>query len=153
MTLSSFDGVTAVVTGAAHGIGRALARQLASQGAGVVAVDVRRDDVEALVRELTDTGHRSLAVTCDVSCRSEVADLGRAVARWAPQGVQLLCNNAGVFTGFLRGCPGLQAGEESDSCGAGQGQPDRRQGDPASTPHGRDAAHNGQELSTVSPPG
>ncbi|MGI5508988.1 hypothetical protein [Streptomyces sp. CA-106131] len=56
------------------------------------------------------------------------------------------------FTGFLRGCPGLQAGEESDSCGAGQGQPDRRQGDPASTPHGRDAAHNGQELSTVSPP-
>jgi NAD(P)-dependent dehydrogenase (short-subunit alcohol dehydrogenase family) len=98
MTLSSFDGVTAVVTGAAHGIGRALARQLASQGAGVVAVDVRRDDVEALVRELTDTGHRSLAVTCDVSCRSEVADLGRAVARWAPEGVQLLCNNAGVFT-------------------------------------------------------
>ncbi|MGI5517284.1 hypothetical protein [Streptomyces sp. CA-106131] len=56
------------------------------------------------------------------------------------------------FTGFLRGCPGLQAGEESDSCGAGQGQPDRRQGDPAPTPHGRDAAHNGQELSTVSPP-
>jgi hypothetical protein len=57
-----------------------------------------------------------------------------------------------LFTGFLRGCPGLQAGEESDSCGAGQGQPDRRQGDPASTPHGRDAAHNGQELSTVSSP-
>ncbi|WP_432940985.1 hypothetical protein [Streptomyces sp. CA-106131] len=57
-----------------------------------------------------------------------------------------------VVTGFLRGCAGLQAGEESDSCGAGQGQPDRRQGDPASTPHGRDAAHNGQELSTVSPP-
>ncbi|MGW9032366.1 hypothetical protein ACWGQ5_52055 [Streptomyces sp. NPDC055722] len=27
----------------------------------------------------------------------------------------------GTFTGFLRGCPGLQAGEESDSCGAGQG--------------------------------
>jgi hypothetical protein len=26
-----------------------------------------------------------------------------------------------TFTGFLRGCPGLQAGEESDSCGAGQG--------------------------------
>ncbi|MFI6353800.1 cytochrome ubiquinol oxidase subunit I [Streptomyces sp. NPDC050743] len=56
-----------------------------------------------------------------------------------------------VFTGFLRGCPGLQTGEESDSCGAGQGQPDRRQGDPASTPHGGDAAHHDQELPTVSP--
>ncbi|MFI6359259.1 DUF4231 domain-containing protein [Streptomyces sp. NPDC050743] len=54
-----------------------------------------------------------------------------------------------AFTGFLRGCPGLRAGEESDSCEAGQGQPDRRQGDPASTPHGGDAAHDDRELSTV----
>ncbi|MGI5516358.1 DUF6817 domain-containing protein [Streptomyces sp. CA-106131] len=49
-----------------------------------------------------------------------------------------LTHNRGTFvdrfTGFLRGCPGLQAGEESDSCGAGQGQPDRRQGDPAVHP-------------------
>ncbi|MGW5466128.1 SDR family NAD(P)-dependent oxidoreductase [Streptomyces sp. NPDC003996] len=54
------------------------------------------------------------------------------------------------FTGFLRVCPGLRAGEESGSCGAGQGQPDRRQGDPASTPHGGDVAHSDRELSTVS---
>jgi hypothetical protein len=37
------------------------------------------------------------------------------------------------LTWFLRGCPGLEAGEESDPCGAGQEQPDRRQGDPAFT--------------------
>ncbi|MFI6359761.1 GAF domain-containing protein [Streptomyces sp. NPDC050743] len=30
-------------------------------------------------------------------------------------------DHARLFTGFLRGCPGRQAGEESDSCGAGQG--------------------------------
>jgi Aldo/keto reductase family len=35
----------------------------------------------------------------------------------------------GPFTGFLRGCPGLQAGEESDSCGAGQGTGFRPQGE------------------------
>ncbi|MGW5434163.1 alpha/beta fold hydrolase [Streptomyces sp. NPDC004059] len=55
-----------------------------------------------------------------------------------------------VFTVFLRGCPGLRAGEESDSCGAGQGWPDRRQGDPVSTPDGGDVAHDDRELSTVS---
>ncbi|MER6386563.1 hypothetical protein ABT274_43135, partial [Streptomyces sp. NPDC001127] len=38
------------------------------------------------------------------------------------------------FTRCLRGCPGLRAGEESDSCGAGQEQLDRRLGDPAATP-------------------
>jgi hypothetical protein len=54
------------------------------------------------------------------------------------------------FTGFLRGCPGLQAREESVSCGAGQGQPDRRQCDPVSTPHGGDVAYDDRELSTVS---
>ena len=58
-----------------------------------------------------------------------------------------------LFTGFLRGCPGLQAGEESDSCGAGRGWPDRRRGDPVSTPHGGDVAPDDRELSIVSPPG
>ncbi|GAA2268556.1 hypothetical protein GCM10010415_37860 [Streptomyces atrovirens] len=38
----------------------------------------------------------------------------------------------GLVTGFLRGCPGLRAGEESDPCGAGQEEPNRRQGDSAS---------------------
>ncbi|MER6406210.1 hypothetical protein ABT269_22380 [Streptomyces viridosporus] len=51
-------------------------------------------------------------------------------ARAADRALRLL-HDAG-FTGFLRGCPGLQAGGESDSCGAGQGKPDRRQGDSAS---------------------
>jgi hypothetical protein len=58
-----------------------------------------------------------------------------------------------LFTGFLRGCPGLQAGEESFSCGAGRGKGNRRQGDwPSTTGRGEQARFD-QELSTVSPPG
>lgn len=98
MSLSAFDGITAVVTGAAHGIGRALARRLAAEGAAVVAVDIRGDDVETVAADLTAGGARALAVRCDVSARAEMADLGRVVGEWSPDGVQLLCNNAGVFT-------------------------------------------------------
>jgi hypothetical protein len=49
-----------------------------------------------------------------------------AMAPWAVGRPSARCSLASAsrgagFTGFLRGCPGLQAGEESDSCGAGQG--------------------------------
>ncbi|MFJ8028484.1 hypothetical protein [Streptomyces sp. NPDC096311] len=58
-----------------------------------------------------------------------------------------------AFTGSLRGRPGLQAGEESDSCGAGQRWPNRRQGDSASIRYGGEAVRTGREVSTVSCPG
>lgn len=93
--LSSFEGATAVVTGAAHGIGRALAGRLVAAGARVTLADIRGDDVRAAAQEL---GPQTLAVECDVSSRDQVAELGAAVRAWAPDGVQLLCNNAGVFT-------------------------------------------------------
>ncbi|ONH31758.1 hypothetical protein BL253_08190 [Pseudofrankia asymbiotica] len=96
--MSGFEGITAVVTGAARGIGRALATRLAAAGAAVVAVDIRGSDVERMAARLSAGGARALGVRCDVSSRAEVADLGRAVAAWSPGGVQLLCNNAGVFT-------------------------------------------------------
>lgn len=98
MPLTTYAGTTSVVTGAANGIGRALVQQLAAAGSRVVAVDVRGHDLTALVDELTATGAEVLAVTCDVSSREQMADLGRVVAEWAPDGIQLLCNNAGVFT-------------------------------------------------------
>lgn len=98
MSLTTFEGKTAVVTGAAHGVGRALAERLADAGSQVVVTDIRADDVARVADELTARGARALAVTCDVSSRESVAELGRAVAEWSSDGVQLLCNNAGMFT-------------------------------------------------------
>ncbi|MER7692375.1 hypothetical protein [Streptomyces sp. NPDC097610] len=58
-----------------------------------------------------------------------------------------------TLTEFLRGCPVLQGGEESDSCGAGQRWPNCRQGDSASTRNGGEAVRTSREVSTVSRPG
>ncbi|WP_216896081.1 SDR family NAD(P)-dependent oxidoreductase [Nocardia alni] len=94
--MTALDGGTALVTGAAHGIGRALVLELARAGYAVVAVDVDREAAEQVAAEAGDLGAKALAVRCDVSSREDVAQLG-AVARARFGTVDLLCNNAGVF--------------------------------------------------------
>lgn len=96
--LETFAGTTSLITGAAHGVGAALARALAEAGSRVVAVDIRADEVAAVAAELSSAGGEALAVGCDVSSRVEMAALGEQVRAWSPGGVQVLCNNAGVFT-------------------------------------------------------
>jgi NAD(P)-dependent dehydrogenase (short-subunit alcohol dehydrogenase family) len=57
----------AVVTGAASGIGRGIARALAAKGCHVVVADVDTAGVEQLAAELASRGVRSLAARCDVT--------------------------------------------------------------------------------------
>src|SRR4051794_30474551 len=98
MGLSTFAGTTAVVTGGAHGIGRALAVALGAAGSDVVVADIRGDAAADVAELVNAWGARAVAVECDVSSRESVARLGRVVDDWSQDGVQLLCNNAGVFT-------------------------------------------------------
>jgi NAD(P)-dependent dehydrogenase (short-subunit alcohol dehydrogenase family) len=85
----------AVVTGAATGIGRGIARALAAKGCHVVAADVDVPGIERLADELAASGVRSLAVACDVTDAHAVHAL--ADRAWNAFGdVDVLCNNAGV---------------------------------------------------------
>ena len=92
--------MTAVVTGAASGIGRALTRRLAVDGLAVVAVDVERGALETMVGDLGELAAAVTAVVADVADAAAVEAL--AERAWAVNGhVELLCNNAGVFHGGL----------------------------------------------------
>jgi NAD(P)-dependent dehydrogenase (short-subunit alcohol dehydrogenase family) len=90
-------GKVAVITGAASGIGRAMAETFAREGAAVVVADLEGDPAEGVAVGIRDAGGDALAVTVDVS------DLG-AVERLAANAVDhyghvdVLCNNAGVST-------------------------------------------------------
>lgn len=93
--MDDLAGRTAVVTGAASGIGLGLARRFAAEGMNVVMADI---DEPALVREaelLVRGGNRVLAVGTDVSNASEVERLA-AEAKAGFGDVDILCNNAGV---------------------------------------------------------
>jgi len=86
----------AVVTGAADGIGRALADELAAASARLVLADIEGPKVRAVERELADRGAEVLAMATDVSNPADMLALrDAAVQRFGT--VHLLCNNAGVM--------------------------------------------------------
>jgi NAD(P)-dependent dehydrogenase (short-subunit alcohol dehydrogenase family) len=86
-----------VVTGAASGIGRALARRFAAEGMSVVLADVERPALEKAAAEIEAGGARAIALPTDVSKPEQVDALARR-ALDAFGAVHVVCNNAGVFT-------------------------------------------------------
>jgi len=84
---------TAIVTGASRGIGEAIARAFAREGASVVLCARSRDSIEAIASDIRESGGRALAVQTDVADPGEVA---RAVASCVEAfgGVDILVNNA-----------------------------------------------------------
>lgn len=93
--MSSFSGKTVVITGAASGIGRALALILAQRGAGLVLVDVDADGLSRVAEQTTDLVD-TLPVVGDAS---DAADVARAFSLARERFGQLhgLASNAGVI--------------------------------------------------------
>ncbi len=94
----TFDGKVAVITGAASGIGRALAERCAEEGMRVVLADVEEPALQKTAAEMEAGGADVLSVVTDVSRAEDVEALARQ-ALDAYGGVHLLCNNAGVGAG------------------------------------------------------
>ena len=100
--MKEFKDKVAVITGAASGIGRALAERCVQEGMKVVLADV---EVEALTQseaEMTAAGATVLAVLTDVAQAKDVEALAHKTLD-AFGAVHLLCNNAGVGAGLPSG--------------------------------------------------
>lgn len=98
--MDDIRGKVVVVTGAASGIGRALATRAAADGAKVVLADVEESALESAAEELAEAGAEALGVRTDVAVAAEV-DALRDAALDAYGAVHVVCNNAGVSAGGL----------------------------------------------------
>src|SRR5437764_8452356 len=83
----------AIVTGAAHGIGRAIAELFAEEGAIVVIADLDRPSGQRTADEIRAAGGEAIFVSCDVSAASQVKRTVKRVLKQHTR-VDVLCNNA-----------------------------------------------------------
>ncbi len=90
-----FEGRVSIVTGASQGIGEAIARDLAAEGAAVVLVDVQPEKLEAVVRSIADAGGKAEAHQADVADAAAVERVVSAVTA-AHGRIDHLVNNAGI---------------------------------------------------------
>jgi 3-oxoacyl-[acyl-carrier protein] reductase len=94
------DGVAALITGAASGIGRAMAIEFAARGASVAACDVDAEGAEATRAAAEEQGApQAIAVSADVS---RTADVEHAVTTTQDElgRIDVLCSNAGILDGY-----------------------------------------------------
>ncbi len=93
--MREFAGKTAVVTGAASGMGLAFARRFAAEGMNVVLADIEQDALDAQVQRLEQEERSVLGVTVNTMRRETLERLrDETIERFG--NVHILCNNAGV---------------------------------------------------------
>ena len=93
--MKDFIGKTAVITGAASGIGYALAEKFANEGMNIVLADIEQDALDIAVKKISDIGVESCGINIDVMHKDSVDHLFNESVK-AFSNIHILCNNAGV---------------------------------------------------------
>ena len=93
--MKNFEGKTAVITGAASGIGKALAEKFAQEKMQVVLADIEEEALEKTVESLRQYQHRVVGIKTDVLVEDSIKELfAKATEEYG--NIHVLCNNAGI---------------------------------------------------------
>jgi NAD(P)-dependent dehydrogenase (short-subunit alcohol dehydrogenase family) len=93
--MKNFEGKTAVITGAASGIGKSLAEKFAKENMQVVLADIEEEALEKTVENLRHYQHRVIGIKTDVLVEDSIKELF-AKAKEEYGNIHILCNNAGI---------------------------------------------------------
>lgn len=97
-TIRIFDGATAIITGGASGIGRALAEELAKRGSEVVLADLQIELAEEVVSEINASGGKAKASKIDVTDFPAVEQIVQETVKRTGR-LDYIFNNAGIGIG------------------------------------------------------
>jgi len=90
----------AIVTGASSGMGAAIAKRFAKEGASVVAIARRKERLQSLIDEITADGGRAIAVAGDVTSDADVENAVKTAVRKFGK-LDIVVNNAGLLDKFV----------------------------------------------------
>ncbi len=94
--MSRLNGKVAIITGAGSGMGLAMAKLFAKEGAKVVAADLNKDTVDKVVNDIQSDGGQGVAVKTDVSKLADIQNMFNVALDKFGQ-VDILVNNAGIM--------------------------------------------------------
>lgn len=98
--MKKLENKTAIVTGAASGMGKAIASLFAQEGANVVLADLKQEEVDVVVKEITAKGGKAIGVVCNISNEADIQKMIlHTVATFNT--IDVLVNNAGVMDDFV----------------------------------------------------
>ena len=94
--MQRFSDQVAIVTGAARGIGKAIAHRLAQEGARVFLMDLLEEPLHATTQEIQQAGFSAHAIAIDISVEDQVQKAMDTVQERAGQ-IDILVNSAGII--------------------------------------------------------
>ena len=94
MSKFSLIGKTAIVTGGASGIGKAISKIFAEQGAKVHILDINKEEATQTANEIRKTNQKAIAHCCDVSNQKNVNEIIKKIT--TTDAINILVNNAGI---------------------------------------------------------
>ena len=98
--MKKLENKTAIITGAASGMGKAIAQLFASEGANVVLADLKQNEIDQVVNTIIKDGGKAMGVVCNVANELEMRNLiDETIKKFKT--LDILVNNAGVMDDFM----------------------------------------------------
>jgi NAD(P)-dependent dehydrogenase (short-subunit alcohol dehydrogenase family) len=98
--MKKLENKTAIITGAASGMGKAMAQLFSAEGANVIVADLKQNEIDEVVNSISQNGGKAHGVVCNVANEADIKNMiDTAVSKYNT--IDVLVNNAGVMDDFF----------------------------------------------------